>query len=127
MSEGRRLWAGLQILDRQIIDRDDRFAGNVDDLVFEPREDGALIVTGLRSGAGALPYRLGARRFGRWLQRVRETLEDGDGVIALGDVSLLGNHVRVARSVDDLASDASERWVRDHIINRIPGSGDAAE
>jgi hypothetical protein len=61
------------------------------------------------------------------LQRVRTALDDRDGVIALGDVSSIGNHIRVARTADELASDASERWVRDNVIGRIPGSGHVAE
>jgi hypothetical protein len=127
MAEARRLWAALKLLDRQIIDREDRFAGNVDDVVLERRDDGTLAVAGLRSGGGALAYRLGARRYGKWLRRMRTALDDVDGVIALGDVSSIGNHVRVGKDAKDITSEATERWVRDHIISRIPGNDHAAE
>ncbi|MEY2419343.1 MAG: hypothetical protein QOG90_2023 [Actinomycetota bacterium] len=127
MAEARRMWAALKLLDRQILDREDRFAGNVDDVILERLDDGTLAVTGLWSGAGGLAHRLGARRFGRWLQRMRTELGDGDGVIALGAVQSIGNHVRVAKDARELTSEASERWVRDHFIGHIPGNDHAAE
>lgn len=127
MAEARRMWAALRLLDRQILDREDRFAGNVDDVVLERLDDGTLVVTGLWSGAGGLAHRLGARRFGRWLQRMRASLGDGDGIIPLGEVSAIDTSVRVAKDAHELTSEATERWVRDHVISHIPGNDHAAE
>ena len=42
---GRVLEAGLHLLDRQLVDRDGRLAGKVDDLEFELPEGGPPVVT----------------------------------------------------------------------------------
>ena len=60
--ETRRLWATLSLLDRQMLDRDGRMAGNVDDIELDLTDDGMLVVVGLRAGPGNLVRRLGARR-----------------------------------------------------------------
>ena len=66
MSEGRRVWAGLQLLDRQLIAHEGRLAGTVDDLELTASDDGdQLYVSAILSGPGALAYRLGRRRFGQ--------------------------------------------------------------
>ena len=52
---GRRLDAGLRLLDRQIIDRDGRMAGKVDDLelTLDEAGDGPPTVTAILTGPAA--------------------------------------------------------------------------
>jgi sporulation protein YlmC with PRC-barrel domain len=133
MAEARRLYAGLDLLDRQIIDREGRYAGKVDDLELE-RDDGTgqLHVTALLSGPGTLAYRTGHHRLGRWLQRVNLFVfahrPDVDPArIPLSRVADIGNHVSFAGDHEEVGSYSAERWVRDHVIGRIPGSGDAPQ
>ncbi len=126
MAQGRRMWAALKLLDRQIVDRDGRLAGNVDDVVLTD-VDGQLMVTGVRTGPGALVYRLGGKRMGQWLRRMHDVLDGHDGVVPIGQVSSVGNHVTVALEGNDLPSERHEIWFRDHVIARIPGSNHAAE
>ena len=59
----RRLWAGLQLLDRQLRDRNGMLCGKVDDLELARDEDtGALTVRAILSGPGRLASRMGRRR-----------------------------------------------------------------
>jgi hypothetical protein len=126
----RRLWANLSLLDRQLVDRDGALCGNVDDVELASTAEGALMVVGLRSGSGALVRRLGARRFGDWLERAHKGVDDDSRdhtVIPLARVADIGNHVTISMQRDELASEHTERWVRDHIIQHIPGAEHAAE
>ena len=128
--ETRRLWATLSLLDRQLLDRDGRMAGNVDDVELELSPDGSLVVTGLRAGPGALARRLGARRLGTWLDRAHRQV-DHDGhdhtLIPLRHVADLGSAIRLSLDRTDVATFHLERWVDDHVISHIPGARHAAE
>jgi len=127
---GEQLYLGLHLLDRQLVDRKGRLAGKVDDLELEQRSDGQLDVTAILAGPGILAYRLGRRTFGRWRQRALKVLSEGTppaSRIALSQVTDIGNHVDLAVDREDLATFASERWVQDHVIGHIPGSGHAPE
>jgi hypothetical protein len=104
-STGRRLLLGLELLDRQIVDRHGRLA--------------ALV-----TGRGALAQRLGGR-VGRVTAALSRRLipEHGDpGRIWVGQVSAIGNHIDVAADADQLATHAVEHALRSAIIARIPGS-----
>ena len=46
--------AGLQLLDRQIVDRDGRMTGKVDDLELTQLEDAPPFLSALITGPGAL-------------------------------------------------------------------------
>ena len=124
---GRRLWAGLQILDRQILCRGDHMGGCVDDLELTPSDDdpAQLHVTAVISGPGALLYRLHRRRAGRWIERVHGKAGDrGDDSLSIpfGRVTDIGSHVHVDLDKEELATASGERWVLDHVIGHIPGS-----
>jgi hypothetical protein len=127
---GRQMYLGLHLLDRQLVDRKRQLAGKVDDLELELRDDGRLYVTAILAGPGALARRLGAKTFGRWRERALAVLSEGDPPatrIPLARVAGIGNHVDLIDDREDLATFATERWVLDHIISRIPGSGHAPE
>jgi hypothetical protein len=130
MATGRTLHAELDLLDRQLRDRDGRLCGNVDDLELSRAESGELYVTALLSGPGTLLRRLGAGRLGGWLERFRRETgapaggaEAADqGRIPMALVHQIGPAIDLAVSADELASSQSERWVREHVIDHIPGS-----
>jgi hypothetical protein len=128
----RLLYAGLNLLDRQLVDRNQRLCGKVDDLELEEdAASGSLYVATIRTGPGALLQRLGRRRLGRWLERQVPRLFASDlddpGRIPFGRVSEVGNHVTLAVDSEEVATFACERWVRDHLIGHIPGSGHHAD
>jgi hypothetical protein len=131
MPSGRVLFAALHLLDHQLIDRDGMLAGNVDDLEVEVREDGEAHVVALVAGPGALWRRFDRRRISTWLRdRVRTNFdgtEEDPGRIPMRWVSDLGANVRLSVRRDELATFAGERWVRDHIIEHIPGSSRDAD
>lgn len=133
MTAARRVWAGLQLVDRQLVDRDGLMAGCVDDLELTAgEEERRLYVTAILSGPGALAQRLGRKRLGGWLRRLHATVSPGDENedpvrIPFNVVSGIGNHVSLGTGHEAVGGALTERWVRDHVVNHIPGSGHAPE
>jgi len=128
---GRRLYAALHLLDRQILDADSMMAGKVDDLEFEqPRDGSEPYVATMLSGLGALGPRLGGR-LGRWLsgihRRLRPEPEPGPARIPFGVVKKLNNHVELTLHREELENNELEAWTRDNLIAHIPGAGHAPE
>ena len=124
---GRVLQAGLQLLDRQLVDRTGRLCGKVDDLeLTEPDENGDRYVGAIVCGPGALLTRMKRRRLGRWLRQIVgnefQSSRDDPVRIPFSVVSDIGNHVTLAMDSEQVATFAAERWTRDHIIGHIPGS-----
>jgi hypothetical protein len=133
----RTLLAGLHLLDRQLIDRDDRLAGKVDDVELR-RDDatGHLVVTALLSGRGALWRRLGAHRLAAWLEALPpgggeatgdDAVQLARGYIPMARVVEIGPAIRVAADAGELATAAGERWARRHVIGHLPGNRDVVE
>lgn len=125
-SSGRALWAGFQLLDRQLVDREGRLCGMVDDLeLTRAEETGDVYVSAILSGPGALATRLGASRLGTWLRQVTPLVagEEGDPVrIPFGLVTDIGDHISLALDAEETGTAGAERWVRRHVIAHIPGS-----
>ena len=124
---GRVLHAGLQVLDRQLVDRTGRLCGKVDDLeLTEPDEQGRLYVAAVLSGPGALLARTGHVRLGTWLRRVTAFALPGDRDdpvrVPFNRVADIGNHITLSLDAEEVATFAGERWMRDHVIGHIPGS-----
>jgi hypothetical protein len=121
----RRLWAALHLLDRQLRARDGTLCGKVDDLELRQEDAGDLVVVAVLSGPGRLLGRLGRRRSGNWLVRFAgQNSPDGRDVtrIPFEYVHRVGPVVDLALDADDVGSQLTERWVRDHIIGHVPGS-----
>ena len=123
---GRVLYAGLELLDRQLRDRHGALCGNVDDLELERSpETGELYVTAIVAGPGALLQRMGRRRLGRWLERTNRLVNEPDRDSTLVPLSLavnIGPNIDLAVDAEDLGTFATERWVLDHLIGHVPGS-----
>jgi sporulation protein YlmC with PRC-barrel domain len=128
---GRILHAGLDLLDRQLVDKDGRLAGKVDDLELElPDGGGPPTVTAILAGPGALSRRLDGR-FGAWLEAVANRLREGDerrpARIPFGVVKEVGSAVDLSVAKAGLETDRLEAWTRQRVIGRLPGAGDAPE
>jgi hypothetical protein len=123
---GRVLYAGLHVLDHQLIDRDGRLCGKVDDIELESSDDGTTYVAAFMTGPGVLWSRLGQQRLGRWLRAhvadVFSGAEPDPTRVPLRRVTDIGSAVHLAASWHELATAAAEHWVRDHVIGHIPGS-----
>jgi hypothetical protein len=136
MDNARVIDAALELLDRQLIDRDGRFAGNVDDVEIELPDgwpDDAIgerpVVTALLSGPGVLAERFGGR-LGRGWAALHQRLHpgtSGSGAIPIAQVRSIDSAVRIGLARADLASDRMEDWFRTHVITKIPGAGRAPE
>lgn len=136
MRPARILDAALELLDRQLIDCDDKLAGNVDDVEIELPDNwpdvapGELpIVTALLSGPGVLADRFGGRLGSGWAAFHRRIHPGtaGTGAIPMAQVREIGSAIRLGRSRADLPSDRFEDWFCCHVIAKIPGSGHAPE
>jgi hypothetical protein len=129
---GNVMHAGLEVLDRQILDKDGLMAGKVDDLelVFPEGGNGAPYVVAILSGPGALGRRIGGR-LGSWLESVHIRLhpeeQPGPASVPFSIVKRVNSHVELTVSRERLDSNRLERWVRDNIIRPIPGAEHAAE
>jgi sporulation protein YlmC with PRC-barrel domain len=124
---GRVIYAGLDLLDRQLLDRHGRNCGNVDDLELDWIGDSQhLYVTEIVTGPGALARRFGARQFGGWMRRFIAFAfpnATGDpGRIPFARVTEVGAAVTLAAEKEELSTFAVEKWARDHVIAHIPGS-----
>lgn len=128
---GRRLDAGLRLLDRQIIDRDGRMAGKVDDLelTLDEAGDGPPTVTAILTGPAAWAPRAGG--IGRSLLSLLAVLRGPDRSaptrIPFAAVKRLDDHIELVLADDELDNHEAEAWVRDHVISHIPGAGHAPD
>jgi sporulation protein YlmC with PRC-barrel domain len=129
---GRRVWAALELLDRQLVDRDGRLAGKVDDLEFDVPDNGEELptLTAILSGPGALASHIGGAP-GQWLAAMERRLADEPETtparIPYELVTDIDSAVQLNAGREDLDSNRAEQWVRDVIIAKIPGSGHATE
>ena len=121
-TRGRVIHVSLDLLDRQLRDRDGAECGKVDDLEITVDDDGWWL-SAILTGPGNLWYRLGRRRLGTWLLRNRAQADPRrTGRIPLELASTIAANVDLAVDRHDLATNGGERWVGDHVIGHIPGS-----
>jgi sporulation protein YlmC with PRC-barrel domain len=119
--------AGLELLDRQVIDIEGHMAGKCDDLRFKyPEGGGTPYVDAIVAGPGALASRIGGSP-GRWLAslhaRVQDAQAEGPASIGFGIVTRIGSAIDVGVHREELEVMRFEAWVRDRVIARIPGAG----
>ena len=120
----------LRLLDRQIVDGDGGLVCNVDDVEFDQAPDGSWHVVALLSGPQALGPRLPGR-LGRWVMAVGRRLSLHPDVaprrIPFERVTDIGSAVTVDRARGELDVAVLEDWVREHLIDPIPGSRHESE
>jgi hypothetical protein len=122
---GRRLDAAIGLLDRQLVDRDGRLVGKVDDVELARRDDGRLVVTALLTGPGALGERLPGVLGRATLAVWRRLHPDADPVPARIEISAvreIGSVVQLGRSSSDVPNQRLEAWARRQIVAKLPGS-----
>ncbi len=126
-SRARVVDAGLELLDRQLVDVDGRMAGNVDDLhlAWPTGGDGPPVADAILAGPGALSRRIGGR-LGTWIDKAHRRLQDcdveGPPTISFGVVKAIQSDIRLTVRRDQLGTQRFEDWVRDTVVGRIPGS-----
>lgn len=112
---------GLELLDRQVVDADDRPVGKVDDVELEPDERDGLFVTALLVGPQALGPRVGGH-LGSWMSGVARWLSGRDGPlrIPINEVADIDVIVKLSMSMQPMPLEA---WLRSNFVGRIPGAG----
>jgi sporulation protein YlmC with PRC-barrel domain len=119
---------GLHLLDRQILDRDGEPVGKVDDIELGLDEDGVPYVAALLVGQQALGRRIEGR-LGRWMttsaQRLAGTAQPSPIRIPYDLVANVGSAVDLSVRRELLLDPPLERWLGEHLINRIPGADHA--
>ena len=114
------------ILDKQIIDRDETFLGRVDGVVLEIRDHEPPRIDHLELGFPVLARRLGTRA-----ERFVNTIREKWSIRSEGRYSipwpLVGeineHHVKVDVVAKETPAFAWENWLRKHIVSKLPGSG----
>ena len=107
---------GLRVLDRQLLDKDGRRCGNVDDLAIEGGVGEAPEITHLLVGPGSWPQRAG--RIGRlagWIGGGRSVR------VAWSDVAKLDSGVELSKSATELGLGRGDDRLRPY-VDRIPGA-----
>jgi sporulation protein YlmC with PRC-barrel domain len=114
MSEELDLALGL--LDHQLLDRDGRRCGKVDDLAIEGGPDEEAEVVAILSGPGVWPNRAGL------LGRIASRIGGGGRVrVPWSEVDSVESHVQLKKRAPDYGLGAGDDRVRPW-IERIPGA-----
>jgi hypothetical protein len=125
----REVSARIALLDNQIVDGDEIPIGRVDDLELDVPERGAPRVVSILTGSQALGERIGGA-VGRAIATVSTRLRDSSSARPtqieanlIEDLEPLVKLRAPLRELPDVA--ALERWLAIHIVERLPGGGDA--
>jgi hypothetical protein len=113
------------VLDLQLCDRRQRKMGRVDSLVLELRDGMPPRVAYVEAGGTVLAQRVHPR-LARWAAALRRRWDTRDASptrIPWAAVRSIGNVIEVDVDGDATAAMAWERWLREHLVCRIPGAG----
>ncbi len=119
----------IDLLDRQIADREGEPVGKVDDVEFSSGADGHPRVVALLVGPQAYGRRIGGR-LGRWISDGARRLSGAEDRLRLPIelVDKIATKVELTADLDELDGGGQlERWLRDSVVARIPGAHDAGE
>ncbi len=108
------------ILDNQLETSDQIEISRVADIEAEWRDDGTLVLTHVVTGPQAL-----ARRVPSHLEPIFRFLLGNrfEHRIPLSDIEDFAPTLHLRKKAADYAVGQSERWIADHILRWIPGSG----
>ena len=112
------------VLDKQLLDVTGQNAGKVDGIVLELLPGAPTRVRYVEVGPITLLRRLD-RRLGDWFARIDAHFGKGRGTpirIPISRVMVESPSLRLDLAVDGLPLMALERWLRQHIVARIPWS-----
>ena len=112
----RQIDLGLLLVDHQLLDRDGRRCGNVDELALEGGPGEPLEVVAIVSGPGTWRARAGwIGRFAAWI--------GGGGTVRIPweDVEQIAAHVKLRKRATDLGLGRGDDRLRPY-IERIPGA-----
>ncbi len=106
-------------MDMQIETADGIDIGRVDDIEAAVGDNGIARVTALLGGPQALAGRLSSRL----RPFVRRILHDRwDSRIPIEEIAELGLTIRLRGTAEEYRLGASDRWLAEHVIARVPGA-----
>ena len=108
------------IMDSLLETSDKRKSGRVADIVVERRDDGQLVLTHIVTGPQALAGRVSPRLRSLFRFVLHDRYEHR---IPLSEVENFGPTLQLRGKSRDYPLERSERWIADHILRWIPGSG----
>jgi sporulation protein YlmC with PRC-barrel domain len=118
MKQPDPLRVDFNLLDRQIVDRDGNMVGNVDDVELSPD----LRVVALLVGQRVLGERFGGV-IGTVMAAVARRLSDTAPLrIPYDLVASVESEIILSVPVELLADPPLEAWLREHLIDKIPGA-----
>jgi hypothetical protein len=123
----RTLLVQADLLDRQLVDEDERLLGKVDDLeLTDPADGRPPQVTAILTGPDAFNARV-SRRYDRWRlgRRRRHGAPERIATIPFFDVRDIGMQITVRGG--SRGYEGSETTLRDRFIDKIPGARHADE
>jgi hypothetical protein len=120
----KRLDLARDVLDKQVVDQDETKMGRVDGLVLELRGDGPPRIDAIEMGFVVLARRVHPR-VETWVKALRRrwsVRKTARFRVSWSKVKgVEPHHVQIdVKAVDTPAFDW-ERWLRDHIIAKVPG------
>jgi hypothetical protein len=107
---------GLNLVDHQLLDADERRCGNVDELMLEGRPGESLEVVAIQSGPGAWRRRAGLTgRLAAWL--------GGGGIVRIPweEVESVAAHVKLRKRAETLGLGRGDDRLRPYVA-KIPGA-----
>jgi sporulation protein YlmC with PRC-barrel domain len=111
------------LLDKQVVDRDETKMGRVDGLVLELREGKPPRIDHLEMGSAVLARRIHPR-FEHWVNALRRRIgvqKTGRYRVPWAAVQeIVPYHVKLDIKADETPAFAWEHWLRDHVIAHIP-------
>jgi len=119
------LHAFRDLLDKQLVDRENRPVGKADGLVFEIRADAPPRLVAIEVGNAAILRRISERLASAAARLARRLgVSSGEPLrIPPEKIVHFGNDVQVDLDAPRTLAYAWERWLRKTLISRIPGSG----
>jgi hypothetical protein len=112
------------VLDKQLLDRQRRPIGRADGIIMEIRDDQAPRLSWLETGPVTAARRV-SPRLARWVAAFTQRSGphvDGAFRIPWSAIHSTGKDVQVEIDAQETPTFAWEQWVRDRIIQRIPGA-----
>lgn len=108
------------ILDSQLETSDHIEIGRVADIAVELQNDGSLLLTHVITGPQSLAGRVNLRLKALFRLVLRDRFEHA---IPMSEIKEFGPTLYLRGKADQYAVGQSERWIADHILRWIPGSG----
>jgi hypothetical protein len=113
------------LLDKQLVDRENRPLGKADGVLFEIRADAPPRLVAIEVGSAAMLRRV-SERLADAVERLARRLGVGSGEPLRVDPEKIvhfGNDVQVDLDGPRTLAYAWERWLKKTLIARIPGNG----